>query len=392
MSHSSWTAVRLLVAVAMLGWRWVPHEWIPRGADRLRWALGCDEIEILERLLNRGEAERADQGYYNQLLDTRLQPNLSPPICMAVPELREVVLIPNLSIVRAKGTSWHTNELGMRDRSYAVSKPARTFRIAMTGDSIGVGLGVSEGMGFEPALERWLDRQSRRRGGPAVELLNFSLPGRSPGQRWDHFQKIGWATNPDLILFESTAADVGWDLRRLAELLPRGIGWDTALYGDILQRVRPRAGATSAEYAQALRPHRWKLLKEVYRAVVADCRARGVPCLWVLIPRVGRPVEPEEHGRLLELARAAGFAAVVDVSDTFDAFDPAALAIHPSDFHPNAEGHAVLARRLAGALWPLPALRLLRDPGPEATSPESPQTESDRSDPFRLKKLAQQRR
>jgi lysophospholipase L1-like esterase len=362
MSHSSWTALRILVAVAMLGLRWVPHEWIPRGVDRLRWALGCDEIENLEGLLNRTEGEPTDQGYYNQLLDTGRQPGLSQPICKTVPELREFVLIPNLSIVWAKGTTWSTNDFGMRDRAYTVSKPAGTFRIAMTGDSIGVALGVSEGRGFEPLLEHWLVEQSRLRGGPEVELLNFSLPGRSPGQRWDHFQKVGWAMDPDLILFEATAADIGWDHRRLAELLPRGIGWDTSLYGDILKRMRTRPGATNMNYARALEPYRWDLLTAVYRGVAADCRARGVPCVWVLIPRVGRNVEPAENRRLLDLARAAGFTAVVDIADTFDDYDPATLAIHPSDFHPNADGHALLARRLAEALWPLPALRLVRGP------------------------------
>ena len=226
----------------------------------------------------------------------------------------------------------------MRDRSYAVSKPAGTFRIAMTGDSIGVALGVSEGRGFEPVLERWLAEQSRRRGGPEVELLNFALPGRSPGQRWDHFQKVGWAMNPDLILFEATAADVGWDHRRLAELLPRGIGWDSTLYGDILKRVGARPGATNADYARALGPYRWELLTAVYRAVAADCRARGVPCLWVLIPRVGRVVEPAEHRRLLDLARAAGFTAVVDISDTFDDYDPADIGDPPQRLPPECRG------------------------------------------------------
>ena len=226
----------------------------------------------------------------------------------------------------------------MRDRPYAVSKPAGTFRMAMTGDSIGVGLGVSDGRGFEPALERWLAEQSRRRGGPAVEILNFALPGRSPGQRWDHFQKVGWAMEPDLILFEATAADIGWDQRRLAELLPRGIGWDTPLYGDVLKRAAIRPGATSEDYARALQPYRWELLAAVYRAVAADCRARGVPCLWVLIPRVGRVVEPAEHRRLLDLARAAGFTAVVDISDAFDGFDPADLGDPPQRLPPQRRG------------------------------------------------------
>ncbi len=367
MSDSTWTALRLIAAVAMLGGRWVPREWTPPGVDRLRWALGCDEIEILDRLLSGADPERIDQGYYNQLLDTGLQPRLSPPICQAVTELREVVLRPNLSLVREDGTTWSTNEFGMRDRPYAVPKPAGIFRIAMAGDSIGVGLGVSDGRGFEPVLERWLAEQSRRRGGPVVEILNLALPGRSPGQRWDHFQKVGWAMEPDLILFEATAADVGWDQRRLAKLLPRGIGWDSTLYGDVLTRLERRPDATSEDYARALWPFRWQLVAAVYRAVAADCRARGLPCLWVLIPRVGRVLEPAEHRRLLEAARAAGFATVVDVSDTFDGSDPAALAIHPSDFHPNAEGHSLLARRIAEALWPLPALAPLRGPSPGAT-------------------------
>ena len=94
----------------------------------------------------------------------------------------------------------------------------------------------------------------------------------------------------------------------------------------------------------------------------ADCRARGVPCLWVLIPRVGRVVGPAQHRRLLDLAKAAGFTAVVDVSDAFDGSDPATLAIHPSDFHPNALGHTLLARRMAEALWPLQALQPLLGP------------------------------
>ena len=80
-------------------------------------------------------------------------------------------------------------------------------------------------------------------------------------------------------------------------------------------------------------------------------------------PRVGRAVETDEHRRLLEAAQAAKFTAIVDISDAFDNFDPADLAVHPSDFHPNAEGHALMARRLARALWSLPALRPLQPIG-----------------------------
>lgn len=364
MSHDFGAAVRWIAVLAMLGWHWSPGRWGPSGLERLRWAIGCDEVENLDRLLSRVDGDHADHGYYNQLIDTGLRPGQPPSIAVAVDEVREIVLRPNLSIRRDDGTRWSTNAMGMRDRPYATSKPAGTFRIAMMGDSIGVGLGVGDGLGFEPLLERWLDDRSRRSGGPAVEILNLALPGRSPGQRWDHFQKVGWATDPDLVLFEATPADINWDRRRLSEILPRGIGWETPIYGDVLMRSGIRPGATTQEYWEALAPYRWDLLASAYRSVAEVCRARGVPCVWVLIPRVGRSVEPEYHRRLVATARDAGFTAVVDVSDAFEGSDPAALAIDPSDFHPNVEGHALLARRLAPALWPLPEFRRLQGPGP----------------------------
>jgi lysophospholipase L1-like esterase len=166
--------------------------------------------------------------------------------------------------------------------------------------------------------------------------------------------------NPDLVLFEATAADIGWDHRRLAELLPQGIGWDAQCYGGILQRIHRPPAATADYYAAALRPYVWDLVAQVYQAVAADCRARGVPCIWALIPRVGRPVDPADQRRLIETARAAGFTAVIDISDAFDSFDPADLAIDPSDFHPNAQGHAIIAKRLEQALWTQPAIAALR--------------------------------
>ena len=42
----------------------------------------------------------------------------------------------------------------------------------------------------------------------------------------------------------------------------------------------------------------------------------------------------------------AGFTRIVDVTDAYDGLDPAALAVEPDDFHPNAMAHDRLARRL----------------------------------------------
>jgi lysophospholipase L1-like esterase len=357
----------MLATAALLAWGLVPSGPAAGRTLRLREVLRCDEQ-------SRADYERMERGYYEHLLDAgrrqlgtptgapvdvtaaagsqrtgwlhlEAPPFEAGPLAIAVDDVREFVLKPSLTFDH-EGARWSTNALGMRDREYATAKPPRTFRIAFVGDSIGSGWGVNDGEGFEPRLERSLDDQSRRSGGPTIEILNFAVPGHGPGQRWDHFTRVGWATAPDMILFESTPADAGWDERRLRGLLPRGVGWDTPVYRDALAASGARPGGTAETYKRVLRPFRDAFFAGVYRTVVADCHGRGIPCVLILVPRVGKAVLPSERQHVLTVARAAGFTQVVDLTDVYDGLDPAALAIGPNDFHPNADGHARLARRL----------------------------------------------
>ena len=133
-------------------------------------------------------------------------------------------------------------------------------------------------------------------------------------------------------------------------MLPKGIGWDVASYKEGLAIANARPGGDEESYKRALRPHREAILAGVYRTVAADCRSRGVASAWLLLPRVGKPTPMADRARLVGLARDAGFSRVVDLSDAFDGLDPSGLAIGPDDFHPNAAGHALLARRLDEAL------------------------------------------
>ena len=304
-------------------------------------------------------------------------------LCDVVGDLREYVLKPNMTTTH-RGASWTTNSRGMRDREYETSKPEGTLRIAARGRLLQSvpGWGVEDGQGFEPLLERhhslWRARsrtgrrdplQSRRGsgGGAAearqypggVEVLNFSVPGHAPGQRWEHFRRNGWPMSPDLVIFEATPADPGWDERRLRGLLARNIGWDADIYASAIAASGAKRGGDFETYKAALKPHRWAILDNVYRAAVKECRDHAATAAWVLIPRVGKPIDPAERARLVKLAAEAGFAIVIDLSDAFDGLDPASLAIAPDDFHPNARGHALLAKRLEAALRAHPISRSL---------------------------------
>jgi hypothetical protein len=331
-------------------------------------------------LPSRADYERMERGYYEQILDAgrRLDtPTVagalsghSEPIEVEqgrmtdrVGDVREYVLKPNMTADPGRRIPWTTNSRGMRDRDYPVAKSSDTYRIGLTGDSIAAGWAVEDGQGFEALLEKSLEERAHTAGGPVIEVLNFAVPGHSPGQRWTHFSMTGWAFTPDLVVFQATLADLGWDERRLRVLLERGIGFDAPVYRATLSKAGVAPGLDASAYKRVLKPLRWEILAGVYRAAAADCRARGVPSVWVLIPRVGKLADPVERQGLVALARSAGFDAVVDACDAYAGADATELAIAPNDFHPNAEGHARIARALLPALATWTEQENEREPG-----------------------------
>ncbi len=380
MDHDGMMGRQLFATLAILAFGLIPDDLAGRGPARLRSSLRSG-------LFNRADASRIERGYYEQVINAgrrlnelgdlpalRRQPGSrgtfsvpvdSAPLVVRVDDLREVVLRTGDTVQRW-GVEWRSNAQGMRDRDYAIEKPAGTFRIALVGDSIGVGWGVNVEQRFESILEREWDARSRRAGGPAIEIINTSVPGHAPGQRWHHFSQVGWPMQPDLVICESTEADIGWDERRLRYVLARGLGFDSPLYRGVLTSAGVEPLWNPERYKRVLQPRHQEILAGVYRAIADDCRARNVPIIWVLIPRVGRPSEPAGHRALQEAAQAAGFTHIVDASDAFNGFEPSALAVEPDDFHPNLSGHRCLAARLDTALSELPELRHLCGEGPVA--------------------------
>ncbi len=410
-------ALSCLFAVGLILWTAMPDPWFAG------WPLRIREV-LRHEGLNGNDYARRERGYYEALLEedrvernpgirlVRLggtdtsrgtaEPFETSPLVNNVEDIREYVLKPNLR-TRHLGATWQTNSWGLRDQEYERTKPSRTIRIALIGDSIGTGWGVDDGDGFEPRMERRLDRWSRDRGGPRVEILNFAVPGHAPGQRWADFSRHGWEFGIDVVLYEATLADPGWDERRLRSLLVYGRGWDEPLYHDLLVRSGARRYAPVSFNRSILKPWRWQILEHVYRSITLESHARNVPCLWLLIPRVGRPVDAEDRDRLIGLAKRSGFDTCLEFLDVYRGKSAQDLAIEPHDYHPNAEGHRLLTESMYGALTdPAGALDLWWSPETASEhasrddsiteqsarrSTEEPRTQSRRFDPHVLESL-----
>lgn len=350
----------------------IPEAFLPARAVLFR--------DVLKRNgLNRADYESNEQGYYQALLETnRHFGNLDgstsnavathqkisvtrggafdqSPLVIPVADIREFILKPNVN-TKAHEANWVTNSLGLCDSEYAYIKPENTLRIALLGDSIASGWGVNPQERFEELWEKQLNKKARQVGN-SVEIWNFAVPGHAPGQRWRHFTKVGQNHTFDLAVYEATTSDPGWDARRLGHLLARGIGTDDPLYAEVLKRAEIRPSASPDENLRSLLPLSWTILQSVYESIVTECHQQGMPVAYVLIPRVGSNLTRAEIAALLARARSAGFDIVVDLSRTYDGYQPEELAIAPRDYHPNTTGHAMLAEGFERELHSWPALQ-----------------------------------
>jgi len=98
------------------------------------------------------------------------------------------------------GDAVTVNADGMRDHEYSVAKPASTFRIAMIGDSVAFGLGVTGSETVSSKLETLL---SQHFSGEELrfEVLNFGVTGYNATQIIENLRSRALKYGPDLVLY-----------------------------------------------------------------------------------------------------------------------------------------------------------------------------------------------
>jgi len=119
-------------------------------------------------------------------------------------------------------TSYHISSAGLRDREFAVPKPAGTFRILMLGDSFTEGDGVEAQETFSKRLESML---AGRFGEGRVEVVNAGVGSYSPLLEYLYLTKSGLALAPDMVILNYDLSDAFDDITysKLARFSPDGV-------------------------------------------------------------------------------------------------------------------------------------------------------------------------
>jgi D-alanyl-lipoteichoic acid acyltransferase DltB (MBOAT superfamily) len=337
--------------------------------------------------LNARDAALKHRGYYEQLdvrgqINARTQDEMggerrdwsSPASVGILRERRDLVdrdLVPSYSVLW-NDMQFSTNSHGMRDREYALEKPAGTFRIALLGPSHVMGNGVADGQTFEQLVEDRLNRElgtATRR----FEILNFGIDGFTLPQQQALLQERVFQFSPDLVIMTTYENGRVMTERYVLKILGKGVEVPAGSLHDLLvearllpvsnsgipvpfESARRLAGALGIEARMpadeaAVRIHRIvnRINDDAIRNIAALSREHGARVVALALNAVVDEVEPEVPNHD---AFVSSNVPVMNLFDVYPASQRAALRVTPWDDHPNAAGHRLIADRLHRELTP----------------------------------------
>jgi lysophospholipase L1-like esterase len=331
--------------------------------DRLRRALGIALLATGSVALTGLAGELAARAFWRE-------PTAShPPVPAAwreLPDLRTKgeLALPNLR-ARNAGALYETNSAGFRGRERTPGKPPGGFRIAVIGDSIAMGWGVSEADSYAARLEASL--------GPPVEVLNFGVAGLDALEAVERYHAKALAFEPDLVLYGFTLNDLDNEhYRHSAEDLgavDRALrAHPSVLWARVLL---PRLGALRevlfAPPGSPLfelddnwfhNPAAWQTTLAALDRLAASAAQRGHCAVLLIHPQLHylNALHPyhRHYDAIARAAEARGFFVVRPIEEFLGRKDRR-LWVAPDDPHPGPEAHAMLAARLRKELEALPA-------------------------------------
>jgi len=295
-------------------------------------------------------------------------------------------------IPEGKPTEYRFNSSGYRNNADFGPKSPGTYRIVMVGTSVAAGFRVPQGQTIAALLPAELSRRTGRK----VEVYNEGLPQRTPRSISRIFNEA-LAANPDMILWIVSTLDIARSSYEARSVTPQDGTWNfiktafdtesfnasmatifghtkTAtllkefLYESPSQYVR--SSLMGADYKKELLQSEssaeWNTeLKEFdtsAASIAGQARKAGIPLVVVLVPdrtqaalismtgEWPKGFDPYKVGNEVSSIIVSHGGTYIDILPQFRTVPNPQLGYFALDGHPNALGHALIARFLTNKL------------------------------------------
>jgi hypothetical protein len=274
------------------------------------------------------------------------------PFVRATGDMMSYELIPSYN-GSYKDATFITNRWGMRDKEYAKTPAAGTFRIALLGSSYTMGGGVPQESTVEALLEDRLNREAIDSRHRRYEILNFSVGGYGILENVAVAERKVFPLAPHAVLLVIHSVEY---TRILSTLVTR-VRANTRIEYPYVQRKLDEAGVQPGMLEPELRRRISSVARDLIRAsyeqIAETCRKHGVPLVGIAFPAPdGIPNTARSLAQVVSLATSAGIP-VVDLPDVYAGRPVTDVWLKTSgpqsqdkDIHLNALGHKLVADRL----------------------------------------------
>jgi lysophospholipase L1-like esterase len=278
------------------------------------------------------------------------------------------------------------NADGLRDRDFAVPKPADTYRILVLGDSFtwGVGLDVEE------TIPKQLEAALKTSTSGTIEVINASVPGMNTVNELAMLKETGLKYQPDMILliyllndidFKPELATRSYNEAAAAPVVQIDAQRDVTKWskwkgvrGSILHIERmsalarflvPRVGQmlhgmgllNSTEFSWIAKVFQgfdnanpgWLESQRAMREIADIAHEKQMPFIVAIYPLlVGLENYQGRHANraVEDYAKSIGVSEAVDLLPVFEGRNGRSFWVNYADHHPNAEAHRMVTSTL----------------------------------------------
>ena len=266
------------------------------------------------------------------------EPELYHPAAFLVYEAK-----PNLRVVHPEEGPVETNSYGFFDREHSLQKPAGTIRIAVFGDSVARGWGVSMDQRFDRLLESQLNHEF----GEHFEVLNFAVPGYRLTQMFDVAMEKARLWQPDVYLVTLTELSVGpvWG-DHVVQLVENGADLKYPLLRDVVRKSGLQKDDDGALSQWKLSRYRTATLRDLLLQLNNRAEQQSAKVLVVLLPDAEDAAFTKRRFVGVHALLADAGLPVIDVLDTFAGADVDSIRVWWYDPHPNVAGQRLIAAAL----------------------------------------------